>query len=673
MKELLQKIVQSIRDSVLSQAAESTGSFFARAGAWFSSLAAGAGDYLCLLLRLILIVLAVYILARCIRSLFADRDDRELWGVLTLVNGTRYELYHWENLIGRARHADVRLNFGCVSRSHATLQRTDAGAWTLYPVSASSHTLVNGQPIYEGTAVSLGDVLSFNGIEMHFFPASEEEIREQTRRRARPGGGLSQRETLAALTWFQALLLAHFMISSDAAALLRIIPAFVLLSGAMWGLYLIYRTFHRAAFELETLAFFLCTVCFAVTSAYAPSALFKQLAALVLGVGLFLALSVAMRSIGAAVKFRWPLAAAACALLAFNVLFGQRLFGAKNWVSIGPISFQPSELVKVAFVFAGACTLDRMFSKRNLLFTAAFSCFCVGCLALMSDFGTALIFFVAFLAIAFLRSGDLPSVVLVTAAAVAGGWVIVQFKPYIAKRFAVWRHVWEYTDAGGYQQSRTMAAIADGGLFGRGTEKAWLKGIGAANTDLVFGVVSEEFGLLLALACVAALVTITLFAVRSLRTARSSFYAIAACSTATMLAFQASLNIFGATDLLPLTGVTLPFVSMGGSSMMSCWAMLAFIKAADARKNASFTLRRPRLRREEEPETPYDDEPEEVTPAQQEKIDDFTIDWDWAKDDEDIGAWSRGESRFPDAEKKPPASGRDPREGAPPDAPDGQK
>ncbi|MGM9661708.1 MAG: FtsW/RodA/SpoVE family cell cycle protein [Oscillospiraceae bacterium] len=621
--ELLKSVIASIRDSVAQRLGGISDNFFAGLGEWFAGVMAGAEDWLCLLLRVIMIVLAWCVVVRCIRSLYADRNDRELWGALILANGARYDLRHWENIIGRAGYADIRLNFACVSRSHATLQRDDKGKWLLYPVSESSRTTVNGERIHEATPVALGDVLSFNGVEMYFFPASEQDIHQQAKRRARPGGGVSQRRTLWLLTLLQAMTLAHFMISADAEALLRIIPAFGLLCAAMWGLYFIYRLFHRAAFELETLAFFLCTVGFAVLSAYSPGGLLKQFAALCIGLVLFLALSVALRSLQGAVRWRWPLAAAACALLTFNVLFGQRLFGAKNWISIGPLSFQPSELVKVAFVFAGAATLDRLFSRRNLIFTAAFSCFCVGCLALMSDFGTALIFFVAFLAIAFLRSGDLPSVVLVTAAAAAGGWVILQFKPYIAQRFAVWRHVWEYTDAGGYQQSRTMAAIADGGLFGKGPADAWLKRIGAANTDLVFGVVSEEFGLLMALAVVAAIVAMTFFAVYAIRNARSSFYVIAACAAATMLAFQSCLNIFGATDLLPLTGVTLPFVSVGGSSMMSCWALLAFLKAADTRKNASFILKRPSLKRA----APRQEEEEERSSSEQERIDSFDIDW----------------------------------------------
>ena len=200
--------------------------------------------------------------------------------------------------------------------------------------------------------------------------------------------------------------------------------------------------------------------------------------------------------------------------------------------------------------------------------------------ALMSDFGTALIFFVAFLCIAFLRTGDLPSIVMITAAAGFAGGIVLRFKPYVLARFAVWRHAWEYAQKGGYQQTRTMSAVASGGLFGAGPEEAWLKYVGAANTDLVFGVVSEEFGLLLALCAAAAVILLGIYALRAAGRSRSSFYAIAACATAAMLVFQTTLNVLGSVDLLPLTGVTFPFVSMGGSSMLSCWGLLAYLQAA---------------------------------------------------------------------------------------------
>ncbi len=122
-----------------------------------------------------------------------------------------------------------------------------------------------------------------------------------------------------------------------------------------------------------------------------------------------------------------------------------------------------------------------------------------------------------------------------------------------------------------------MSAIASGGLFGKGTgEDAFLKNIGAANTDLVFGVISEQFGLILALCTVFILLVLVLYATRCAATARSSYYVIAANSAAAVLVFQATLNVLGAVDILPLTGVTLPFVSVGGSSMISCWGLLAF-------------------------------------------------------------------------------------------------
>ena len=101
-------------------------------------------------------------------------------------------------------------------------------------------------------------------------------------------------------------------------------------------------------------------------------------------------------------------------------------------------------------------------------------------------------------------------------------------------------------------------------------------------------------GLLLAGLCVAAIVLLAAFVVRSLPQGRSCFYAIGAASAVTIYVVQAMLNVFGTTDLLPLTGVTFPFVSNGGSSMICVWGLLAFIKAADTRQNASFAIRLPK-------------------------------------------------------------------------------
>ena len=136
-----------------------------------------------------------------------------------------------------------------------------------------------------------------------------------------------------------------------------------------------------------------------------------------------------------------------------------------------------------------------------------------------------------------------------------------------------------------------MTATAAGGLFGRGAGGGWLKDVVAANTDLVFAVVCEELGLIVGVCCVLAILLLAFFSVRSAATARSSYYLIASCATVTIFMAQVALNVFGSLDLLPFTGVTFPFVSRGGSSLISCWAMMAYIKAGDTRQSGSFALR----------------------------------------------------------------------------------
>ena len=547
-------------------------------------------------LRILAVFVAILIIVRCCRSIFREKPGKEIWGWLTMADGARLELCHWENAIGRGRWADVDLDFPTVSRSHAAFLRDHKGNWTLQPLQTKNGTRVNGKKVTATVPIQTGDRIDLGGVGMEFYAISEAEEREQAMRWGVAERPLSPGRTLGCLMVFQLMLAVQCLPGREKGEVAMIAVAFGILMAAMWFTYGIYRALKRTAFEAETIAFFLCSICFGITAAYSPKSLLTQTICLLMGIAVFLTLSVLLRDLKATLSLRWPVAVLTCLLLIFNVVLGSRIFGAKNWISIGPIGFQPSEFVKIAFIFTGAATLDRLFARRNLIFTVLFCGFCMGCLALMSDFGTALIFFVALLVIAFLRSGDVGFLALMATAAGAGGWMILQYKPYIANRFGAWHHVWEHAaDSGGFQQTRTMSAIASGGLFGKGTgDASFLKNIGAANTDLVFGVISEEFGLILALCIIVMLLVLVFYAARCASTARSSYYVIAANSAAAMLVFQATLNVLGAVDILPLTGVTFPFVSMGGSSMISCWGLLAFIKAADTRPNASFTLKLPK-------------------------------------------------------------------------------
>lgn len=242
--------------------------------------------------------------------------------------------------------------------------------------------------------------------------------------------------------------------------------------------------------------------------------------------------------------------------------------------------------MKVAFVIAGTATLDRLLTRQNMTAFIGFSAACICALVLIRDLGTAVVFFGTFIVIAFMRSGDVRTIALISSGAVLGAIGAIAFLPYIASRFATWGNAWEYANSSGYQQTRTMIAAANGGLFGVGGRNGYLSNVAAADTDLVFGLICEEWGLVIALTVVFIVIFFAVYALLLTKSCRSSFYAIAACGAASIFLIQTGLNVFGSLDILPLTGVTIPFVSNGGSSMIASWGLLAFIKAADDRTDS---------------------------------------------------------------------------------------
>ena len=136
---------------------------------------------------------------------------------------------------------------------------------------------------------------------------------------------------------------------------------------------------------------------------------------------------------------------------------------------------------------------------KNLIIFIAYSLLICGCLAVMSDFGAALIFFIAFLLIAYLRSGSIGTIALACSSVGFAGVLAVRIAPHALRRFETWRHIWEDPLNAGYQQTRALMCIAAGGLFGLGAGNGKMEKIFAADSDMVFATISEEWGLLLAI------------------------------------------------------------------------------------------------------------------------------------------------------------------------------
>lgn len=351
-----------------------------------------------------------------------------------------------------------------------------------------------------------------------------------------------------------------------------------------WAYFVVASVFcGQNNFELEIIGFLFSGIGLTNVATVDNDYAIKQVVAIVLGLFLFIFMLVVMRRTDIVMKLRMPVAFAAVGLLVANLALAKYTNGALNWITIGGMSIQPSEFVKLAFIFVGAASLDKLQSARSLTKYLIFSFGCVGALFLMKDFGTALIFFFTFIVIAFMRSGDVRTIALVCVAALLGAIMIIYFKPHVAARFKAYRHIWELINDEGMQQTRTLIYSASGGLFGLGIGKGELRNVVFASTDLAFGMICEEWGMIVGLTIVITYAFILLYAIKVARNTRSAFYAITACAAAGLLLFQTSLNIFGVTDILPFTGVTLPFISRGGSSVISSWGMLALIKSADIR------------------------------------------------------------------------------------------
>mgnify|MGYP000490142877 CR=1 FL=1 len=214
---------------------------------------------------------------------------------------------------------------------------------------------------------------------------------------------------------------------------------------------LLYFTVHRRNFELEFIAFFLSGVGLTVIGSVNPDACFKQLIILAVSVIAYTVFTFVLGDVDLCMKLRMPVAIAGMLLLAVNLIFGTEKYGARNWISIGSFTMQPSEFVKVAFIFVGAATLEKIQTSKNIIRFIIFSIVCVGALILMRDFGAALIFFITFLIIAFMNSGDIKTAGLAVAAAGLGGAIVIKYKPCNRPLFRLSSHL------GGYLRQRLSA------------------------------------------------------------------------------------------------------------------------------------------------------------------------------------------------------------------------
>lgn len=297
----------------------------------------------------------------------------------------------------------------------------------------------------------------------------------------------------------------------------------------------------------------------------------KQFVFAVLAFAVSMAIPLMLRCVRKLENLRWIYVLAGLGLLFLVLVMGSSFFGAKNWLTIHNITFQPSEFVKLLFVLAMAALLVRETESKykNLILISVIAAMHVGMLALSNDFGGALIFFVVYLLMLFVVSADVLFPLLACLAGSFAAMLAYQYSGHIRERVLAWENPFSCIEKEGYQIAQSLFAIGNGGWFGTGIGEGMPKTIPVVKSDFIFSAIAEEFGVIFAalLLCVYinSIIWILLLALER----REPFYFAVSTGAAALFGVQVFLNIGGVIKLIPSTGVTLGFISYGGSSLIS--------------------------------------------------------------------------------------------------------
>ena len=265
-------------------------------------------------------------------------------------------------------------------------------------------------------------------------------------------------------------------------------------------------------------------------------------------------------------------------LLALVFVIGVERNGSRNWIKIGSFAMQPSEFVKILYVFFIAAFFSKSTSIKNVVKVGMIAAVHVLILVAEKDLGAALIYFITFLAILYVASGRAAYLFLGLGAGSAAAVGAYYLFTHVQKRVIAWRDPWSTIDTAGYQVAQALFAIGTGGWFGMGLGEGLPTKIPVAESDFIFAAISEELGAFFAICLI--LVEIScfiLFINIALRMTRR-FYKLTALGLAVEYIFQVFLTIGGVIKFIPSTGVTLPLVSYGGSSVLSTVILFCIIQ-----------------------------------------------------------------------------------------------
>lgn len=276
-------------------------------------------------------------------------------------------------------------------------------------------------------------------------------------------------------------------------------------------------------------------------------------------------------------------------LFLMTFILGSRRKGAINWISIKGISFQPAEITKLLIIFILAAyysnrpkwkeVKNASYYLMGIIYSFIFLLF------LQRDLGTAVIFYLIFTAIQFIYEEDRKLIFYNIGVSAIGGFIGYTVFDHVKIRFQSWLNPWKYIDRQGYQITQSLFAIAEGGFFGKGLGLGYPDFIPEVYTDFIFSAICEEMGVFTGIGIIMLFMILVYRGFKIAISQDNQFYRILALGISILFGVQSFIILGGVLKMIPLTGITLPFVSYGGSSLLSSFIALGILQIASEEIN----------------------------------------------------------------------------------------
>ena len=276
---------------------------------------------------------------------------------------------------------------------------------------------------------------------------------------------------------------------------------------------------------------------------------------------------------------------AAILLFLITITVGKTINGARNWIIIGPVSIQTSEIVKllVILMLADRYTHPERYKFKNFsagIVVSAMVYVILGCMVIQREWGTAVVIFLVHISMMFIFGEDKKIMLANIVLAILGATLGAMFLTHIQTRINVWLDPWQDMSGKGYQITQSLFAIGAGGFFGTGIGMGSPEYIPHVHSDFIFSAICEEFGIM---GGVAVIMLYFMLVYRGLRISMNIpdvFYKSLSAGISILFGFQSFIILGGVTKFIPLTGITLPFISYGGSSLLISFVAIAVLEGA---------------------------------------------------------------------------------------------